>query len=394
MTDLLESLVLPNSSQESFHSLAEHPPHPSPSPPANVSANHDSAGPQSSFQPQLSALQAAGLGMHDVDTYLADPENAELLHRAPDRKNAPTKQPKPEIDPAQPVSLGSKSSHHMTALNLLCQQKGLVLDFQIDGDASNADFGGLLKIGDETIASDERWHSKKEAREALAEKGFEVAQGMEAKKKQPGTPGEKNKNWIGILAEYHQSINPKQGPVYGDYSLGSSYSSTCTIPGRTDQPFGSSDTPFPSKKAARANSARLAVEYLIAEGQLNLDGSIKARKKVKLGAAVRTQGKGLEVKRGSTYTQKVNDAYALLGLPTPQYVLGATSDHAPNMISGYASFPNVPGLPKEIGEVRNVFGKKSAKEEVAKGVWEVLRQLAEKRGVNISETDGGFGDYE
>lgn len=182
--------------------------------------------------------------------------------------------------------------------------------------------------------------------------------------------------------------------MYGDYSLGSSYSSTCTIPGRTDQPFGSSDTPFPSKKAARANSARLAVEYLIAEGQLNLDGSIKARKKVKLGAAVRTQGKGLEVKRGSTYTQKVNDAYALLGLPTPQYVLGATSDHAPNMISGYASFPNVPGLPKEIGEVRNVFGKKSAKEEVAKGVWEVLRQLAEKRGVNISETDGGFGDYE
>lgn len=179
-----------------------------------------------------------------------------------------------------------------------------------------------------------------------------------------------------------------QGPVYTDYSLGSSYSSTCTIPSRPDQPFGSSATPFSSKKAARANSARLAVEYLIDKGELNPDGSSKARKKIKLGAAVRLKGKGLEVKRGSTYTQKVNDAYGLLGLQAPQYVLAPASSLAPNILSGYASFPNEPGLPKEIGEVRNVFGKRSAKEEVAKGVWEVLQKLAEKRGVHISETDG------
>ncbi len=131
---------------------------------------------------------------------------------------------------------------------------------------------------------------------------------------------------------------------------------------------------------------------MIAEGQLNSDGSTKTRKKAKLGAAVRIQGKGLEVKRGATYTQKVNDAYPLLGLQAPQYVLKAASDLAPNMICGYASFPNMPGLPKEIGEVRNVFGKKSAKEEIAKGVWEVLRGLAEKRGVKISEVDGGLED--
>lgn len=133
---------------------------------------------------------------------------------------------------------------------------------------------------------------------------------------------------------------------------------------------------------------------MIAEGQLNADGSSTSRKKFKLGAAVRIKGKGLEVRRGSTYTQKVNDAYHLLGLSTPQYVLRATSDLAPNMISGHASFPNEPRLPKEIGEVRNIYGKKSAKEEVAKGVWQVLQELAEKRGVNISETDGVGGGYE
>ena len=198
MTDLLESLVLPKSSQESFHSLAEHP---SPSSLTNVdvSANHDPGTPQPSSQSQLSALQAAGLPVHNVDTYLAAPENAALLNRAPDRKKTPTKQPKPGLDPAQPVSLGSKSSHHVTALNLLCQQKGLLPDFQIDGDASTADFGGLLKIGDVTITSDERWHSKKEAREALAEKGFETVKGMENKGKKTGAAGEKDKNWIGML---------------------------------------------------------------------------------------------------------------------------------------------------------------------------------------------------
>ncbi len=193
MADLLESLILPNSSQESFHSLTEHP---STSSPKDFSVDHDSATSQTSSQSQSSALQAAGLPIYGVETYLAAPENAALLHRAPDRKNAPTKQPEPEN---QPVSLGSKSTHHTTALNLLCQQKGLVLDFQIDGDASNTNFGGLLKIGDETIAGDERWHSKKEAREALAEMAFETAKNMEAKRKEPGTSGVKDKNWIGML---------------------------------------------------------------------------------------------------------------------------------------------------------------------------------------------------
>ena len=197
MTDLLEALVLPNSSQESFHSLVEQ--HPSPT---DNSAPHDSAPqtpPQSQPEPGPSALEAAGLPIYDVNTYLAAPENAALLHRAPDRKNVPMKQPTPDLDPTQPVPLGSKSSHHITALNLLCQQKGLVPDFQIDGNTSLADFGGLLNVGDLTFASDERWHSKKEAREALAEMALEHVKGMEGKKKETGTPGENNNNWIGML---------------------------------------------------------------------------------------------------------------------------------------------------------------------------------------------------
>ena len=73
---------------------------------------------------------------------------------------------------------------------------------------------------------------------------------------------------------------------------------------------------FSSKKAARVNAAKQAVEHLISEGELNPDGSTKARKKTMVGApvgaavgaAVRMEGKGLKLKvsRNSSYAQKVN----------------------------------------------------------------------------------------
>jgi len=84
----------------------------------------------------------------------------------------------------------------------------------------------------------------------------------------------------------------------------------------------------------------------------------------------------------------VEDLCPLLGLTSPQYTLAPASALAPNMLSGYASWPNEPGMPKEIGEVRNIFGKKNAKEEIAKEVWVVLKELAEKRGLKMEGVVG------
>ena len=206
------------------------------------------------------------------------------------------------------------------------------------------------------------------------------------------------------LAEYHNLSNPNLGPIYHDYALGSAYACTCTMPSLVDRPFGSTTDAFPSKKAARTNAAKEAVEYLIDKGELNHDGSTKARKKIKMGAAIRLKGRGLEVKKDTTYAQKVNgrclsigcsfrslissDLCPLLGLTAPHYHLGPESALAPNMLSGYASFPNAPDMPPEIGEVRNVFGKKKAKEELAKEVWHVLEALAAERNVKVSEREG------
>ncbi|KAL2059691.1 hypothetical protein ABVK25_000984 [Lepraria finkii] len=214
---------------------------------------------------------------------------------------------------------------------------------------------------------------------------------MDAKRKEPGTPVEAGRNWVGMLHEYHNLSGPNRGPVFNDYAVGLVYACECIIPSRPDQPFGSKTETFPSKKAARSNCAREAVEHLISEEQLNPDGSTKARKRAKPGTAGHIQDSGLEVKKGTSYTQKVQDICPLLGLTSPQYILAPASNLVPNILSGYASFPNQPGMPKEIGEVRNIFGKKNAKEEVAKGVWEVLQALAQKRNVRM-EAEGTGSD--
>ena len=73
-----------------------------------------------------------------------------------------------------------------------------------------------------------------------------------------------------------------------------------------ETPFGSKTLAFSNKKAARNNAAKEAMQYLIAAGLTNPDGTVKARKKGKAGTSVKIEGKGLEVKRDATYAQKVN----------------------------------------------------------------------------------------
>ena len=208
---------------------------------------------------------------------------------------------------------------------------------------------------------------------------------------------------MSLATAYHSgAISDGSGPVYTEYDLGGIFACTCTIPSYPDS-FGSASDSFPTKKAARANAAREAMKYLIDQGLTNPDGTLLPRKKVKLGTAVRVENEKLEVKRDATYAQRVNgqslllalmtlaarsaDLCPILGLSAPTYRLSASSVSAPNLLSGAAYFPGEPRFPDKYGEVRNIFGKKSAKEECARGVWEVLRELAANRGVDVGLED-------
>lgn len=77
------------------------------------------------------------------------------------------------------------------------------------------------------------------------------------------------------------------------------------------------------------------------------------------------------------------DLCPILGLTAPTYRIVASSPTTPNLLTGAAYFGGNPLFPGPVGEVRNVFGKKSAKEECARGVWQVLAKLAKKRGVEV-----------
>jgi len=54
-------------------------------------------------------------------------------------------------------------------------------------------------------------------------------------------------------------------------------------------------------------------------------------------------------------------------------------------------FPSSPLFPKPLGAVRNIYGKKNAKEECAKGVWNALSDLARSRGIKIDEMEENVG---
>lgn len=176
MNDLLSSLIRPSNSQESFHSTSSQPPIPSP-PTKNLPNDNV----------HTAALQAVGLPVYDVETYLNDPKNKAIVS-AKGKEKASSSAP-------QPVQLSVKTHNHMAALNQLCQERSLVPQFEIGGfqDA----FGGTLIVGNETITTENRWGSKKEVKEALAEKGLVAVKAMEGNAKIVASGS--SENWIGKL---------------------------------------------------------------------------------------------------------------------------------------------------------------------------------------------------
>ena len=182
MSDLMSSLIIPKTSQESFQSA-----HSKPSSPLNKPTRPNTA-----------------LEIYDVDAYLNDEENKALLStNAKQNQNlgSPSKgkQPANNGSPLQPVQLGVRTSQHVGALNILCQERSITAEYEIDGDQGG--FGGVLRVGEQTIASEQKWRSKKEAKEGLAEKGLEVVRQIGAKGKSPtnGGGGGSSGNWIGRL---------------------------------------------------------------------------------------------------------------------------------------------------------------------------------------------------
>jgi hypothetical protein len=92
---------------------------------------------------------------------------------------------------------------------------------------------------------------------------------------------ENEENWIGLLNLFSQASTPWQ-PVYEDFKETSTrqdlWSSEVIIPQRAE-PFGHRDLPFGSKKHARQNAAREAIQWLRARGLVTENSSLKKKQK-------------------------------------------------------------------------------------------------------------------
>ena len=183
MSDILPSLIVPKGSQESFRSAQSQP---------------------SSLLVEP-VHEAAELPIFHIDNYLNDPKNRALLdpntHQQQNQGSSFCAKPPANDNSPQPVQLGVKTSNPSTnvvALYHLCQERGLLPEFEIDGNQNG--FGGVLRLGEHTVVSEQKWRSKKEAKEGLAEKGVFVVGQIEVKGKSPAAGGGgSSENWIGKL---------------------------------------------------------------------------------------------------------------------------------------------------------------------------------------------------
>lgn len=173
MSDLLASLIVANPQVEATDTQKE-----------SSSADHQATS------------QADSLVVHDVEAYLNDPKNKALMASSSKKQSISTTT---VYGTPEPVQLGGpKTSHHVSMLHHLCQAKCLVPQFEIEMQADGG-FGGSLRIGTETVYSHGGSPSKKEAKEALAEKGVQLVKGMVGTGKGTTSSEEEHKNWIGLL---------------------------------------------------------------------------------------------------------------------------------------------------------------------------------------------------
>ena len=176
MADIMASLVLPKqASQESFHSTQSH---------------------SSQLLPNPGPAVANAVTLQDVDAFLDECQNRQALDSKAKVIGAAGPKSTPHDEAQWPVPIGqSRSSQYIQTLHYLCQKRGIVPEFEIDGD--NGDWGGWLKINEHNIGSDRRWPSKKAAREGLAENAIEIVKSIQVGGVQASTGNQIN--WVGKL---------------------------------------------------------------------------------------------------------------------------------------------------------------------------------------------------
>ncbi|EKD19147.1 hypothetical protein MBM_02384 [Drepanopeziza brunnea f. sp. 'multigermtubi' MB_m1] len=207
------------------------------------------------------------------------------------------------------------------------------------------------------------------------------------------------KNWIGLIQQYRDA-HPIAGVDKGLTWVENQTADViprfrCTLAiSESEETFGN-DTgglttkaiSFSSKKLAKKYAAKKAVEWLIENGHMPADGGVKFPKVATPpvpAARPKSPGGGT-----TSYTTRVPEICSRLGFTPPRYnITSAVKDMPGPLWDGFADFGGDPRIEGKVGQVTNVFGKKNAKEEVAKLVYSFMENIERHRlGESPGEED-------
>ncbi|USP79228.1 hypothetical protein yc1106_06502 [Curvularia clavata] len=330
----------------------------------------------------------------------------EAMRATPPAKKAKTSE---NASPA-PVAVGARSSKYTILLHEKYQGLNIPQPlFTYEGGSGSGwnvsvSFPGLENAEElQGLTDSKQYNSKQEAKEALSQKAFTILEELEKEGRVTKTAKARKKidngiqiverqqpeeNYVGKLLEFQRSISAPQ-PLYIDYQSGTRFACLLTLEDHPE-PFGSLNSLFSSKKAARQDAARHAILHFQSLGvwpdESSAVGGIKKKKKAQNApsptASATASTEDVNSPSGNTnstsFAQQVATIAASLTLPTPEWRF--TPHPSDPTFHTVACFFRGAG-PHEgpIGEVRNVFGKKKAKEECARLALEYLLDVREKR---------------
>ncbi|POS85286.1 hypothetical protein EPUL_003686 [Erysiphe pulchra] len=187
-----------------------------------------------------------------------------------------------------------------------------------------------------------------------------------------------NVNWVGKLNEFQMSqirgherteaefkINPDYSFKSPRFSCSVKIPESPSILGDVQDP-----TTFSAKKPAKQYAAKKAIDWLIKYNFMAADGTTHFSR------LSNPQGHSSFSKE--SIASQVPDLCRRLGLNPPRYVIEPIVPSSP-MYSGYADFGNDPRIKSFIGQVTGIYGRKNAKDHVAKEVVIFLTRLLEER---------------
>nr|POE80007.1 hypothetical protein CFP56_08073 [Quercus suber] len=322
---------------------------------------------------------------------------------------------------AVPVPAGPSNPASVIAFYELCTKLGLRPDFTLL-EAAPQRFRGKVVVGALAVERAGPFASKKEAKEQVCAAALPLLlakverPGAEAPRKRksaepaPTTPAGRlakselfAEDWVSILMTHLQK-QKLPAAEYAEWRTASTpfcFACTLRFQGSPVEPFGAPERFYPNKKEAKKAAARDAVLWLRRQGQLAGDRYAAAANRNKQdgddGAADGAPALddesrelyGLPAEPGPTpvpdisLAQQVNEMAASLGLIQPQFAVrnvDATLDSLIDMTVQFheRDIRSDPRLAREIA-VKNVYGKKKAKELCCRDVLRLLDEVKRDR---------------